>query len=480
MREAPLTSLLALTFAGVLAGCSFTPRYERPDLPVAQDWPQDLQAAAGEPALGEDAEKTLRWEEFYRSAPLREVIRLGLENNRDLRQAVLNVQAYRARYRIQHADLFPTLEAGADGSLQRLPADVSQTGQGHVFEQYGLDVGTTSYELDLFGRIRSLNSEAMQTYLASEQARRASQITLVANIAIAFLTLEIDRQRLDLSQRTLTNYEEALGLVERGLEVGTATELDRRQAATLVAQTQAEVQRGTRLVATDTNALRLLVGTALPEGFDSGFIADDTILARVPAGLPAALLQRRPDIMEAEHQLMAANADIGAARAAFFPQVTLTGAGGTVSDGVSGLFGHGQGTWSFLPHISLPIFTGGRLKGNLRYAELTRDMRVAAYEKSIQTAFREVSDGLAARVTFGRQLAAQQREVASSQGYLDLADKAYRGGVRDYLVVLDAQRTVFSAQQQYLVDHLAQLTGEIQLYQALGGGWSPQDDATSL
>ena len=226
------------------------------------------EAQPGTWTVHNDAEKTLRWEEFYRSAPLREVIRLGLENNRDLRQAVLNVQAYRARYRIQHADLFPTLEAGADGSLQRLPADLSQTGQGHVFEQYGLDVGTTSYELDLFGRIRSLNSEAMQTYLASEQARRASQITLVANIAIAFLTLEIDRQRLDLSQRTLSNYEEALGLVERGLEVGTATELDRRQAATLVAQTQAEVQRGTRLVATDTNALRLLVGTTLPEGFD--------------------------------------------------------------------------------------------------------------------------------------------------------------------------------------------------------------------
>jgi multidrug efflux system outer membrane protein len=358
---------------------------------------------------------------------------------------------------------------------------VSQTGQARVFEQYGATLGVTSYELDLFGRIRSLNSAALETFFATEQARRATQISLVANIGVAFLTLETDRQQLALSKATLENYRAALRLVERGLQAGTATELDRRQAATLVAQTEAEVQRGVRLVETDTNALRLLVGADLPDGFDAGFMDQDMaigsgqglpVLAPVPAGLPADLLQRRPDILEAEHQLKAANADIGAARAAFFPKVTLTGSGGTVSQSVTGLFGAGQGAWSFAPQISLPIFSGGRLKGNLHYAQANRDIAVTTYEKAIQTAFREVADGLAARATFGSQLDAQRREVRSSQSYLDLATKAWRGGVSQYIVVLDAQRTVFSAQKQYLTDRLAQQTSEISLYRALGGGWT--------
>lgn len=375
----------------------------------------------------------------------------------------------------------PTLNAGGSASLQRLPGDVSQTGQARVFEQYGATLGVTSYELDLFGRIRSLNSAALETFFATEQARRATQISLVANIGVAFLTLETDRQQLALSKATLENYRAALRLVERGLQAGTATELDRRQAATLVAQTEAEVQRGVRLVETDTNALRLLVGADLPDGFDAGFMDQDMaigsgqglpVLAPVPAGLPADLLQRRPDILEAEHQLKAANADIGAARAAFFPKVTLTGSGGTVSQSVTGLFGAGQGAWSFAPQISLPIFSGGRLKGNLHYAQANRDIAVTTYEKAIQTAFREVADGLAARATFGSQLDAQRREVRSSQSYLDLATKAWRGGVSQYIVVLDAQRTVFSAQKQYLTDRLAQQTSEISLYRALGGGWT--------
>lgn len=483
MRKTCLSATLGL----LLAGCSFTPHYVRPASPVSAQWPDRLKdvaipspASAGEGATAPVA-ADIAWEDFYRSPQLRAVIAQGLANNRDLRKAALNVEAYRAQYRIAHADLMPTLNAGGSASLQRLPGDVSQTGQARVFEQYGATLGVTSYELDLFGRIRSLNSAALETFFATEQARRATQISLVANIGVAFLTLETDRQQLALSKATLENYRAALRLVERGLQAGTATELDRRQAATLVAQTEAEVQRGVRLVETDTNALRLLVGADLPDGFDAGFMDQDMaigsgqglpVLAPVPAGLPADLLQRRPDILEAEHQLKAANADIGAARAAFFPKVTLTGSGGTVSQSVTGLFGAGQGAWSFAPQISLPIFSGGRLKGNLHYAQANRDIAVTTYEKAIQTAFREVADGLAARATFGSQLDAQRREVRSSQSYLDLATKAWRGGVSQYIVVLDAQRTVFSAQKQYLTDRLAQQTSEISLYRALGGGWT--------
>lgn len=483
MRKTCLSAAIGLA----LAGCSFTPHYQRPASPVPPQWPDHLKNAAPPSSGaargdGDRGAADIAWEEFYRSPQLRAVISLGLANNRDLRQATLNVEAYRAQYRIAHADLLPTFNAGLNGSIQRLPADVSQTGRAGVFEQYGATLGVTSYELDLFGRVRSMTSAALETFMATEQARRSVQISLVANIGVAFLTLETDRQQLALSRATLRNYETALDLVTKKLKAGTATELDHRQAATLVAQTQAEVQRGVRLVDTDTNALRLLVGADLPAGFDDGFIDPDLsiesghgihVLAPVPAGLPADLLERRPDILEAEHQLRAANADIGAARAAFFPKVTLTGAGGTLSEGVTGLFGPGQGAWSFAPQISLPIFTGGRLKGNLHYVQANRDIAVATYEKTIQTAFREVADGLAARATYGHQLEAQRREMASSQSYLDLATKAWRGGVSDYIVVLDAQRTVFTAQKQYLTDHLAQRTSEISLYRALGGGWTP-------
>lgn len=459
--------LLPLSALSLLTGCSFTPHYVRPAMPVPTQWPSALQSATGSGTAADG----IGWKQFYTAPQIQRLIQLGLDNNRDLRQAALNVEAFRAQYRIQHADLLPTIGANATGSLERLPANVSTTGQSGVFHEYGLTVGVSSYELDIFGRIRSLNQAALQNYLATREARRTVQISLVADIGISFLTLETDRQRLAVGEQTLDNYRSALGLIDKALAAGTATALDRRQEETLIASTQADVESYRRTVTQDINALQLLVGTTLPAGFDDGFAIADGVVTPVPAGLPSDLLDRRPDIMEAEHQLLASNANIGAAKAAFFPQITLTGSGGTLSAAVSSLFAGGQGAWTFAPQISVPIFSGGRLKGNLAYAKAERDIEVAAYQKAIQVAFREVADGLAARSTFGDQLRAQQSEIRSAQAYLDLANRGYQAGIQNYLVVLDAQRTVFSARQQYLVSRLAQLTSEVSLYKALGGGW---------
>ena len=352
-----------------------------------------------------------------------------------------------------------------------MPADVAPSGSAGISSQYSATLGVSAYELDLFGRVRSLSQQALETYLSSEEARRSTQISLVASVANAYLTWQADQALLQLTEDTLSAYEQSYQLTLRSSEIGVASALDLSQSRTSVEAARVKLAQYQRLVAQDRNGLTLLLGSGLPADLPASQPLDAELLSQVPAGLPSDLLQRRPDILEAEHLLKAANANIGAARAAFFPRISLTANAGSLSSDLSGLFGGGSGTWLFQPQISLPIFNAGSLRASLDYSKIQKDIGVARYEKSIQTAFQEVADGLAARQTYQQQLQAQRDLVEANQDYYRLAERRYRIGIDSNLTFLDAQRSLFSAQQALISDRLAQLTSEVNLYKALGGGW---------
>jgi multidrug efflux system outer membrane protein len=468
-------SLLSLAVAtALLSGCSLIPDYQRPDAPVAADWPQG--AAYGDAAReGSTPAADLQWQAFFRDPALRQLVQTALENNRDLRVAALNVEAYQALYRVQRADLLPSVSVDGASTRQRLPGDLSQTGQARTSGQHSVTLGINAWELDFFGRIRSLGEQALQQYLATEQAARSTQISLVASVASAYLQWQADQSLLKLTQDTLETYEASYQLTQRSFDVGVSDALSLSQARTAVDSARVTLAQYQRRVAQDRNALIQLLGTGLPENLPQGLALRDNVLESVPAGLPSDLLQRRPDLLQAEYQLKAANANIGAARAAFFPSVSLTANAGTASRQLSGLFDAGSGTWLFQPQINLPIFNAGRLRANLDYAELQKDIQVAQYEKAIQTAFQEVADRLAARTTYRDQLDAQRALLDTTETYYELAERRYRTGVDSYLTLLDAQRQLFSVRQQLISDRLAQLTSEVELYKALGGGWSASE-----
>jgi multidrug efflux system outer membrane protein len=449
-----------------LSGCNLIPEYQQPEASIPQAFPQG--AAYGAQMTGNSAQ--IDWQTFFKDPALHRLVDLALENNRDLRKAALNVAAYRAQYRIQGSALVPELGVDASGGRSRTPVDLSSTGRQETGGDNSLQVGLTSYELDVWGRIRSLDRNALETYLASEEAQRSVQIGLVADVAVAYLTWQTDRQLLAVTRSTLENYRHNLELIQASSEAGTASDLDVRQARTLVDSARGQVQAYTRQEAQDVNALRLLLGTTIPSDLPESNL-EGQLMTEIPAGLPANLLQQRPDIRAAEHQLLAANANIGAARAAFFPSITLTAGAGTASSQLSGLFSGGSETWSFIPQIHLPIFTGGRLKASLDYAKIQKDIGVANYEQTIQASFREVSDGLAAMRTWGEQLKSQQDLVRATDEYTQMALQRYEEGVDNYMTLLDAQRQLLSARQQLISGHLAKLTSQIQLYKALGGGW---------
>jgi multidrug efflux system outer membrane protein len=459
---------LAVT-AFILGGCSLIPEYKQPEAPVAAQYPQGPAYTPAEAANMAAAEQG--WRQFFRDPALQQLIQTALVNNRDLRVAALNIDAYRAQFRIQRADLFPGVSADGSGSRQRVPADMSQLGRSGITSSYSATLGVSAYELDLFGRIRSLSEQALETYFSSEEARRSTQISLVANVATAYLNWQADKELLKLTQDTLKTYEESLRLTSRSNEVGVASALDLSQARTSVESARARLAQYQRLVAQDQNNLVLLLGTGLPDNLATPMQLDADLLTELPPGLPSDLLQRRPDILQAEHSLKAANANIGAARAAFFPSISLTANAGTASTDLSGLFKGGSGTWLFQPSINLPIFNAGSLRASLDYSKIQKEISVANYEKAIQTAFQEVSDGLASRRTFNEQLQAQRDFVAANQDYYRLAERRYRIGIDSNLTFLDAQRSLFSAQQTLITDRLAQLTSEVNLYKALGGGW---------
>ncbi|MGE8413252.1 MAG: AdeC/AdeK/OprM family multidrug efflux complex outer membrane factor [Pseudomonas sp.] len=466
-------SLLSLAITAIaLSGCSLIPDYQRPEAPVAAQFPQGPAYSPQEAANVAAAEQG--WRQFFHDPALQQLIQVSLENNRDLKVAALNIDAYAAQYQIQRADLFPAISANLNSQRQRTPARVNGTGDDRITGQHSATVGISSYELDLFGRVRSLSEQALQTYFSTEEARRSTQISLVASVANAYITWQADKELLKLTQETLATYEESYRLTSRSNEVGVASALDLSQSRTSVENARVQLARYTRQVAQDENSLTLLLGTAIPANLPAAQPLSADLLSELPSGLPSELLQRRPDILEAEYKLKAANANIGAARAAFFPRISLTANAGSLSPDLSGLFKGGSGTWLFQPQINLPIFNAGSLRASLDYSKIQKDITVAQYEKSIQTAFQEVSDGLASRQTYNQQLQAQRDFVSANQDYYRLAERRYRIGVDSNLTFLDAQRSLFSAQQALITDRLSQLTSEVNLYKALGGGWNEQ------
>jgi multidrug efflux system outer membrane protein len=456
--------VLSVTLAVVLAGgCSFIPEYQRPAAPVPASFPEAPQSSAATPA---DA---LAWRDYFADAQLREVIALALANNRDLRVAALNIQKARAQYGIQRADLYPAVGASGGQTAQHLP---DESGEGEISRTYSATIGFSAYELDFFGRVRSLNENALETYLGTEEARRSAQISLVAEVANAWLTLAADRERLALAQRTLETREKSFDLTRRSFDAGAVSALDLRQSETLLQSARADAARYRSLVARDENALSLVAGTPIAAAWlPAGLPGAVNAMTELPADVPSILLTRRPDVLQAERALRAANASIGAARAAFFPRITLTAAAGTASRALDDLFGSGSGTWSFIPQIRIPIFEAGRLRASLDVAEIQRDIQVAQYEKAIQVAFREVADALAERATLAEQLDARRRLVEATAASLRLAEARYRGGVDSYLGLLDAQRTQYAAEQDLIGARLADAANRVTLYKVLGGGW---------
>lgn len=466
-------TLLSVALAATLSGCSMIPDFQRPDSPVADSWPQ------GDAYSASTSEQTadLNWSQFFQDPALRELIGVALENNRDLRIAALNVDATRALYRIQRSDLFPSISADGGGNRSRTPASLSPLGEADISSQYSATIGI-GWELDLFGRLGSLREQALQEYLATEAAQRSVQISLIAAVANTYLTWQADQALLEITRGTLETYDESLALTQRSFDIGVASSLELTQARTAVETARSSLARYTRLVAQDRNALAQLLGQRLPTNSVQPINLQYSYLTELPVGLPSELLVNRPDIVEAERRLQGANANIGAARAAFFPSISLTGAAGSASSDLDGLFESGSDYWSFSPSISLPIFNAGRLRANLDYAEIIRDARVAEYERSIQEAFRDVSDGLAARDTYVQQVQAQSDLVEASESYFQIAERRYRTGVDSYLTLLDAQRQLFTAQQQLIGDRLSQLISEVELFKALGGGWQAEATAT--
>lgn len=454
-----------LMAATALAGCTLAPRYERPALPVPQAWT----APADTSASGAD----LAWRDVFQDARLQAVIQLALEQNRDLRVAVANIEQARAQYRIQRADLLPAINATGGYTRSSQPAGAAIPGQTGTFEldQYTVSAGFSAYELDLFGRVRSLSAAALQSFFATEENRRAVQISLISEVATAYLTLAADQDLLATAQDTLASRETGLELNRRRFEAGAASELELRQAQTLAEQARSDAATAKAQVDRDLNALRLLVGADVPGAhLPNGDLKAVAVLADIPAGLPSEVLTRRPDVRAAEHTLQARNANIGAARAAFFPRIALTGSEGSVSPDLNGLFGSGTRTWSFTPQIVLPIFAGGANIANLKGAEAQRDAAVATYEKAVQTAFREVADALATRATITDRISAQERLVEAASATQRLTQARYDRGVDGYLSLLDAQRTLYAARQTLLAAQLAQATNRVELYRALGGG----------
>ncbi|MDO8695557.1 MAG: AdeC/AdeK/OprM family multidrug efflux complex outer membrane factor [Pseudomonas sp.] len=470
-------SLLSLALAAfTLGGCSLIPDYQQPPAGVAAQWPQGPAYASNEASNKSAGEQG--WQQFFRDPAMRQLIGTALQNNRDLRVAALNIEAYRAQYQIQRAELLPAVSANGSGSRQRVPAEASSTGAAQINSQYSATLGISAYELDLFGRLRSLSEQALQTYFASEEAQRSTQISLVASVANAYLTWQADQALLRLTSETLQAFEQSHQLTIRSNQVGVASALELSQSRTSVETARVRQAQYQRLVAQDLNALTALLGTGLPSNLAASQPLETQLLSEMPAGLPSELLQRRPDILAAEHALRAANANIGAARAAFFPSISLTANAGSLSPDLAGLFGGGSGTWLFQPQINLPIFNAGSLDASLDYAKIQKDIRVAQYEQSIQTAFKEVADGLAARQTYQQQLQAQRDLVGANQDYYRLAQRRYLIGVDSSLTFLIAQRSLFSAQQGLIVERLAQLVSEVNLYKALGGGWQARSGQT--
>jgi multidrug efflux system outer membrane protein len=468
MREnfnSAASGLSALTAACLLAACSMAPVYERPAAPIASSWPQPGSAQA------QPAPALLDWNALVTDEALRQTIALALANNRDLRQTLLDIDAARAQYRVQRADRLPGLGLQADATRQRLPAALSAAGVAATQGSYQVGLGMTAFELDLFGRVRSLSDAALQQYLAVEHSAQTARISLVGEVMQAWITRDGAQRQRAWTQKTLDSRQGSLDLVAQRRQAGAASALDYQEALGLREQAAADLQRMEREARLAEHALRLLVGSAQASLQSSGshgsFLVQD-----IAAAAPSTLLERRPDILAAEHALRARNADIGAARAAFFPRISLTGFFGASSAELSGLFDAGSRSWSFAPQLVLPIFDGARNRANLDLAQVRKDIAVAKYEGAIQTAFREVADALAATDTLRREELSRLALARSSEEALRLSEARYRAGVDSHLRYLEAQRSAFSHQLSAIEVGTQRQLALVQLFKALGGGWS--------
>jgi NodT family efflux transporter outer membrane factor (OMF) lipoprotein len=451
--------LTPLALAMLMTGCvNLAPKYERPSLPVAAAFPEASPAAGA-------AAASIGWQKYFADARLQELIRMALANNRDLRVAVANIEQARAAWQIRRADQFPTVNAAVTGS--RTPGKDDS-----ITSVYTAGLGVSAFELDLFGRVRNLSQAAQAQFLATEEAARVVRIGLVASVANAYLATLADDELLTLITSTLATRQESLRLVQLKFNQGVVSKVDLDQAVSLVETAKVALAAQQRQGAADRNLLTLLVGQPLPAALPPATPLATTMLADLPAGLPSDLLTTRPDVRGAEQQLIAANANIGAARAAWFPRISLTGTAGSASTELSGLFKGGSFAWTFAPQAVLPIFDAGRNQANLEATRAGREIALAQYERTLQSAFREVADSLAGRATLADQLRAQSAQAEAERSRLRLADLRYRNGVASYLEVLDAERSLFTAQQSVVQVRALQTQNLVTLYKVLGGGWS--------
>jgi len=459
--------LIAIPAGLLLAGCSLTPKYTRPEAPTPPAWnaEEQVQTQSGAPAAAD-----VRWQDFVTDVKLRGVIQLALNNNRDLRVAALNVERVQALYRIQKAQQYPTIGASAGGDFYRVSPSLASNGQPYTYGQYTLSLGAASWEPDFFGRIRNLKSEALEQFLATQQARSAAQISLVAEVAATYLSMGADRDSLRLAEATLAAQKNTYELIRQTRDLGMASDVELTQARSQVQAAQVDIARYTGQLKLDENALNLLAGTPVPADLLPEGLGSDAALKEISEGLPSAVLLRRPDILMAEHQLKAANANIGVARASYFPQISLTAGGGLLSGSLSDLFKLGSRSWNFVPQLTVPIFDYGTRKASVRVSQVDRDTAIAEYEKSIQSAFREVSDSLSQRTWLLEQQTAQQSLVKTLEETYRLSDARYRAGMDSYLNVLVAQRSLYGGQQVLVSLRGARLINLVSLYKVLGGG----------
>jgi len=473
--------ILLAGIAVVPVGCSMAPKYERPAAPVPAEWPKGAAYTESVKAGNVTNASLINWQEFFTDAQLKKVIGIALTNNRDLKLAALNVRRAQGMYGIQRDALFPSLNANGTMSRQRTPADLSSSGAATTSSRFDANFGVASWEIDFFGRITSLKDEALHTYMATEEARRNSQIVLVSSVANAYYAFAADSENLKLAVTTLEAQENSFKLIKRNHDLGLVGDLDVQLAQTQVDSAREAKARYTQVVALDKNALNLLAGGPLPEDVLKSEFGKITPPKEVHAGLPSDILLARPDVLQAEHTLKAANADIGAARAAFFPRISLTAAVGTASSELSGLFKAGSGAWSYAPQIVMPIFDARTWSAH-RVAKVQREIAVTQYESAIQNAFRDVADTLAVRGTIDQQVQSQESMVHAVSEAYRLANSRYSKGLDSYLSVLDAQRSLFAAQQGLISLRLAKVSNQVRLYAVLGGGWDadPNSPATSM
>ncbi|ASM52116.1 outer membrane protein [Pseudoalteromonas espejiana DSM 9414] len=456
-------SLSAITLV-ILSGCQLAPEQQNLALPVPDAYASDAEAASAQ---------QLHWQQFFNDEKLQKLIGLSLEHNKDMQIAALNVQRVRGLYQIEDSALYPSLDLNGSGTRQRLPADLSSTGEAAISSQYSATVGITSYELDIWGKVRNQSEQALQNLYTTELTQYSTQISLIAELVNAWLNYATDLQLLELAKETLTSQQESLSLTQKSFDLGATSAITLEQLKSTVATAKVDIATYKRLLKRDKSALDLLVGQPISSDLlPTKSLTNLLDLPEIPVGLPSDLLAQRPDIKAAEHALLAANANIGIARAAFYPSISLTANAGSASSDLSGLFDSGSGTWSFVPSVSLPIFNMGRNQANLDVAKADQEIAVATYQQKIQTAFRETADALADREGYKEQLSALDMLISSRQITYDLSKMRYEKGADSYLQVLDAQRTWYSAQQQLITGQQAYLASQINLYKALGGGWN--------